>query len=193
MAADAEELPRRGVEATAEALVPASEPEPEPELEPVAPRQGEDAATEEEEAKLEQRLALDKANEDFKRQMIAAQQQQLATQQQQLATQQQQLAAQQQVVKGQADLDGKISAGTKALLDAQKAPKRLDAQAAAVERQQSASGGTAWNAAGTTWVDKDLSSWATESLKSSLGKLKASARPLTLTVREGAAERRLDA
>jgi hypothetical protein len=54
MAADAEELPRRGVEATAEALVPASEPEPEPELEPVAPRQGEDAATEEEEAKLEQ-------------------------------------------------------------------------------------------------------------------------------------------
>lgn len=66
---------------------------------------------------------------------------------------------------------------TKAILDAQKAPKRLDPQAsgaaAAASTPPDARKGSAWNAAGT-WEEKDLSTWAQQRLKPRLAELKAS-------------------
>ena len=81
-----------------------------------------------------------------------------------------------------------VDPATKALLDAQKAPKRLDPQqaAAAASGGAGAAGsaaadgalpdarkGSAWNAAGT-WEEKDLSSWAQQRLKPRLAELKVS-------------------
>ena len=59
---------------------------------------------------------------------------------------------------------------TKALLDAQKAPKRIEPAAAAGAPAGAAGGGgrSAWNSAGTTWEEKDVSVWAKEALKARL-------------------------
>ena len=57
------------------------------------------------------------------------------------------------------------------MLDRMKAPKKIDASAAAeppVERK-----GSAWNSGGT-WEEKDVSGWAKDALRSRLGALSAS-------------------
>ena len=87
------------------------------------------------------------------------------------------------------DRSHEIDATTKALLDAQKAPKRLSvgggegaAGAAAAggetSRQEGGSGsgtaGSAWNN-GTTWEEKDCSAWAKEALEGRLKGLTAAA------------------
>merc|ERR1719217_1203891 len=57
---------------------------------------------------------------------------------------------------------------TKAMLDAQKAPKRLSVGSSPeAERQSSGSAGSAWNN-GTTWEEKDMSEWAKGELESRL-------------------------
>ena len=61
-----------------------------------------------------------------------------------------------------------VDPATKALLDAQKAPKRIEPAAAAAAAGAEAGGRSAWNAAGTTWEEKDVSAWAKEALKTRL-------------------------
>ena len=67
-----------------------------------------------------------------------------------------------------------VDPATKALLDAQKAPKRIDSAAAAAAAAAPAAGAagaggrSAWNSAGTTWEEKDVSTWAKEALKTRL-------------------------
>lgn len=57
-----------------------------------------------------------------------------------------------------------VDASTKAMLDAQKAPKKLGAvEAAAVAAATGPGGGSAWNAAGT-WEERDMSAWARSTL-----------------------------
>lgn len=64
------------------------------------------------------------------------------------------------------DRSEKVDAATKALLEAQKAPKRIDPSAAASSAAPSsaASIGSAWNAAGT-YEERDVSEWAVGELK----------------------------
>jgi len=62
---------------------------------------------------------------------------------------------------------------TKALLDAQKAPKRLSVGAAPdAAAPSAASAGSAWNTGGT-WEEKDMTSWAKEELEKRLKTVKA--------------------
>ena len=64
-----------------------------------------------------------------------------------------------------------VDAETRAMLDRMKAPKKIDASAAAeppVERK-----GSAWNSGGT-WEEKDVSEWAKGALKARLGAVSAS-------------------
>jgi len=63
-----------------------------------------------------------------------------------------------------------VDPATKALLDAQKAPKRIDPASAglpAAPAPGATSSGSAWNKAGT-WEEKDCSGWATDTLKAGL-------------------------
>ena len=63
-----------------------------------------------------------------------------------------------------------VDAETRAMLDRMKAPKKIDASAAAeppVERK-----GSAWNSGGT-WEEKDVSEWAKGALKARLGAVSA--------------------
>ncbi|KAL1529384.1 hypothetical protein AB1Y20_000336 [Prymnesium parvum] len=64
--------------------------------------------------------------------------------------------------------DRQVDPATKALLDAQKAPRRIEADAAAAPA--AAKVGSAWNTAGT-WEETDASAWATAQLRSRLSGL----------------------
>ena len=66
--------------------------------------------------------------------------------------------------------DREIDAGTKAVLDAQKAPKRIDpasSSPSAAAPSAAPGGGSAWNAAGT-WEEKDFSEWVRAEAKARL-------------------------
>ena len=92
------------------------------------------------------------------------------------------------------DRSDKVDAKTRALLDAQKAPKRIEpvapapapapaaAAAAAAPATAPGGGGSVWNAAGT-YEERDYSSWALAALKPRLAAVRAGA----CTVREVAA------
>lgn len=89
------------------------------------------------------------------------------------------------------DRSDKVDEKTRALLDAQKAPKRIEpvapaaapaAAAAAAAPAAAAGGGSVWNAAGT-YEERDCSSWALAVLKPLLAAVRAGA----CTVREVAA------
>ena len=71
--------------------------------------------------------------------------------------------------------DREVDAATKAMLDAQKAPKRIEhgAAGAAEEERRRAS---AWNTGGT-WEEKDVSNWVIDNLKPRLKKARAVLEP----------------
>jgi len=63
--------------------------------------------------------------------------------------------------------DREVDAATRALLDQQKAPKRIEPCDSSFNTAEGAA--SAWNAAGTTWEDKDVSKWAEGRLRELLG------------------------
>ena len=73
--------------------------------------------------------------------------------------------------------DREVDEKTKAMLDQMKAPKRISAGQSEETTGATSNGaigggagvGSAWNRAGTTWEDKDMTKWATERLRGMLG------------------------
>ena len=66
-----------------------------------------------------------------------------------------------------------VDAETKALLDAQKAPKKLDSSPQAERENNSTSAGSAWNTGGT-WEEKDMTSWVKSEIEEKLKAVTAS-------------------